>query len=43
VQIMSPNYMVDPAAAKVVARKNWYAAPAQPDPQPTASGARPIR
>jgi len=31
VQIMSPHYMADPAEAKVVARKDWYAAPsAQP-------------
>jgi small-conductance mechanosensitive channel len=42
VQIMSPNYMMDPTAPKVVARKNWYAAPAQPDPQPAVSGAQPI-
>jgi small-conductance mechanosensitive channel len=28
VQIMSPNYLTDPASPKVVARKNWYAAPA---------------
>ncbi|HEY2152188.1 MAG TPA: mechanosensitive ion channel domain-containing protein [Vicinamibacterales bacterium] len=37
VQIMSPNYMVDPAAPKVVARKDWFAAPAEsvlPSPQP---------
>jgi small-conductance mechanosensitive channel len=32
VQIMSPNYMFDPAAPKVVARKDWYAAPARPAP-----------
>jgi small-conductance mechanosensitive channel len=31
VQIMSPNYMVDPAAPKVVPRKDWFAAPARPD------------
>jgi small-conductance mechanosensitive channel len=42
VQIMSPNYMTDPAAAKVVARKDWYAAPAQPDPQPAVTASRPI-
>ncbi len=29
VQIMSPNYEADPAEAKVVAREDWYAAPAQ--------------
>jgi small-conductance mechanosensitive channel len=28
VQIMSPNYEADPASPKVVAKKNWYAAPA---------------
>jgi small-conductance mechanosensitive channel len=33
VQIMSPNYVVDPAAPKVVERKNWFAAPASPDPK----------
>jgi small-conductance mechanosensitive channel len=31
VQIMSPNYMLDPAAPKVVAKKDWFAAPAAPD------------
>ncbi|HEY1912577.1 MAG TPA: mechanosensitive ion channel domain-containing protein [Vicinamibacterales bacterium] len=29
VQVMSPNYMVDPAAPKIVARKDWFAAPAE--------------
>jgi small-conductance mechanosensitive channel len=29
VQIMSPNYEADPAAPKVVAKKDWYAAPAE--------------
>jgi small-conductance mechanosensitive channel len=28
VQIMSPNYEADPASPKVVAKKDWYAAPA---------------
>jgi small-conductance mechanosensitive channel len=42
VQIMSPNYVVDPASAKVVARKDWYAAPAQPD-STAITGAQPIR
>jgi small-conductance mechanosensitive channel len=28
VQIMSPNYEADPAAPKIVAKKDWYAAPA---------------
>jgi small-conductance mechanosensitive channel len=31
VQIMSPNYVLDPSAPKVVAKKDWYAAPARPD------------
>ena len=31
VQIMSPNYMLDPAAPKVVAKSNWFAAPARHD------------
>jgi small-conductance mechanosensitive channel len=31
VQIMSPNYVLDPAAPKVVAKKDWFAAPARPD------------
>jgi small-conductance mechanosensitive channel len=28
VQIMSPNYVLDPAAPKVVPKKDWFAAPA---------------
>jgi len=32
VQIMSPHYLGDPAAAKVVAKADWYAAPATPPP-----------
>jgi len=31
VQIMSPNYVLDPAAPKVVAKKDWFAAPAARD------------
>jgi small-conductance mechanosensitive channel len=31
VQIMSPNYMLDPAAPKIVPRSHWYDAPAAPD------------
>jgi small-conductance mechanosensitive channel len=31
VQIMSPNYMLDPAAPKVVAKNDWFAAPARTD------------
>ncbi len=30
VQIMSPHYIADPADAKLVAKANWYAAPAKP-------------
>ena len=30
VQIMSPHYLSDPSVAKVVAKENWYAAPAVP-------------
>jgi small-conductance mechanosensitive channel len=30
VQITSPNYVTDPAQAKVVPREQWYAAPAKP-------------
>jgi small-conductance mechanosensitive channel len=30
VQIMSPNYVLDPKAPKVVAKKDWFAAPARP-------------
>jgi len=30
VQIMSPNYVVDPAAPKIVPRDRWFEAPAQP-------------
>ena len=37
VQIMSPNYVFDPAAPKVVARKDWFAAPAAPS---SVAGAR---
>ena len=36
VQIMSPNYVLDPRAPKVVAKKDWYAAPAYPDPPKVA-------
>jgi len=31
VQIMSPNYRGDPAKPKIVAKKDWFAAPAFPD------------
>jgi small-conductance mechanosensitive channel len=32
VQIMSPNYVLDPAAPKIVPREQWFAPPACPDP-----------
>jgi len=32
VQIMSPNYVFDPASPKVVPKENWFAAPARSDP-----------
>jgi hypothetical protein len=38
VQIMSPNYLADPAAPKVVARKDWYTAPARVDEGASTSG-----
>jgi hypothetical protein len=28
---MSPNYVFDPNAPKVVAKENWFAAPARKD------------
>src|SRR6185312_6556368 len=31
VQIMSPNYVLDPQAPKVVPKQNWFAAPASAD------------
>jgi small-conductance mechanosensitive channel len=34
VQIMSPNYVLDPAAPKVVPKANWFAEPARPDQTP---------
>ena len=42
VQIMSPHYLGDPAAAKVVPKPSWYPAPARPEeessPQPAGNG-----
>ena len=35
VQIMSPHYLGDPAAAKVVARRDWYKDPARPPGEST--------
>jgi small-conductance mechanosensitive channel len=32
VQIMSPNYVFDPSAPKVVPKRDWFTAPAAPDP-----------
>jgi small-conductance mechanosensitive channel len=37
VQIMSPNYVLDPAAPKVVPKKDWYAAPAAAERPPGRS------
>jgi small-conductance mechanosensitive channel len=37
VQIMSPNYVLDPAAPKVVPKKDWYAAPAATERPPAQS------
>jgi small-conductance mechanosensitive channel len=37
VQIMSPNYVLDPAAPKMVPKPGWFPAPARPDP-PRAQG-----
>lgn len=31
VQIMSPNYVFDPSAPKIVPKKDWFAAPASPE------------
>jgi small-conductance mechanosensitive channel len=39
VQIMSPNYVLDPTAAKVVPKQQWYAAPATTSGASSASGA----
>jgi small-conductance mechanosensitive channel len=38
VQIMSPNYLADPSAPKVVAKKDWYAAPASVGDSADAAG-----
>jgi small-conductance mechanosensitive channel len=38
VQIMSPNYLADPSSPKVVAKKDWYAAPARVDSDAEAAG-----
>ena len=36
VQIMSPNYVIDPKDPKIVPKDQWYAAPARPAAVPTA-------
>ena len=36
VQIMSPNYEADPQSPKIVARQDWFAAPARSDSPPEA-------
>ena len=38
VQIMSPNYVADPAQAKIVPKEQWYQAPAKPDQPAERSG-----
>jgi small-conductance mechanosensitive channel len=43
VQIMSPHYENDPEAPKIVARKNWHAAPANGQDVATVRVARDIR
>ncbi|VFS57307.1 Uncharacterised protein [Raoultella planticola] len=35
VQIMSPNFVMQPKGAVMVAKEDWYAAPAAKDPQIT--------
>jgi small-conductance mechanosensitive channel len=37
VQIMSPNYVLDPRAPKVVPKEQWFAAPASPELAPTGA------
>lgn len=37
VQIMSPNYVIDPKTPKLVAKKDWTPAPANPDPTALSS------
>ena len=39
VQIMSPNYEADPEGRKVVPPSRWHAAPAVPEPVPSATHA----
>ena len=39
VQIMSPNYVLDPAAPKVVPKDRWFSAPARQEDRPDAHGA----
>ncbi len=38
VQIMSPNYLADPASPKLVAKKDWYASPARVDERASTTG-----
>jgi small-conductance mechanosensitive channel len=38
VQIMSPHYEADPAAPKFVPKKDWFTAPARPDPPAGGTG-----
>jgi small-conductance mechanosensitive channel len=41
VQIMSPNYVLDPAAPKVVPKERWFAAPADSAPTSAAAAQEP--
>jgi hypothetical protein len=41
VQIMSPNYMLDPSGPKFVAKKDWFAAPASPNSEPGTENPEP--
>jgi small-conductance mechanosensitive channel len=43
VQIMSPNYEADPAGPKIVAKKDWYAAPAAPPAEDSGSRLHPVK
>jgi small-conductance mechanosensitive channel len=42
VQIMSPNYEADPEAPKIVAKKDWHAAPAAPPAEESGSRLHPV-
>jgi carbohydrate-selective porin OprB len=40
VQIMSPNYVLDPSQPKLVSKNDWYAPPAKPPDNPGEEGGR---